>query len=1405
MKKRFLTFLLFIGILSAHSQNQWITLSKNDRSQNHENSVTRIVKNHDKKGVNVEYRFSGMLEAEKNASGTVFDILHVQGFNKMKSVGKPALPEHCDLVLIPKGSTAKIHIRRANATTFNDLLVYPALKPATDREGDPEPAFEIDSTFYNSNTIWPDAPVKILTTLNYRGYELAVIAVYPVQYNPKSRTANLFSVIDYDVEFIGNGSFPATAEEMEPYLGMVKGSILNGESLRNFPAKGTSKNLKSISGPSVDYIIITHDNYLAAADSLAKWKAQLGYTVEIVSRASWTSSQVKSEIQQRYANWNPKPGYFVIIGDHDLVPGEIHQDPTNGEDFATDLYYACMGGTGDYVADMAFGRISVSSALQANMVVQKIIQYEKNPPLQSGFYSHGTNCAQFQDDDANSYEDRRFALTAEEVRNYMVNQQSFSIDRVYATDNSVTPLYWNNDLFAAGEPVPSYLRKPTFAWTGSRTDITSAINSADGRLFLLHRDHGYVGGSGWATPEYVLSDINNLTNGANLPVVFSINCHTGEYQLPECFSEKFLRKANGGAVGVFGAAYYSYSGPNDGLTLGFFDAIWPNPGIIPNFTGYGDNPVGSITAHPAIYTMGDVLNQGLLRMVQTWGDDSYTHELFHYFGDPAMQMWTGVPVTITASHTSLLQCSDSVLQIFSSTCPAGLATLVVDGNLVAETTLAGGTGTLHFAPLAGTEVILTISKHNYRPYIARIPMDLNCVSAAFTKSYNNNCVGENIVFTNESAGTIVSWDWNFGAGATPATASTVGPHNVTYTTPGMKYITLAATGTVMTSYVTDSIFIESPCTYVMQPNSGMTINNCGGQLFDNGGTSVYSVNSNDTATITAAGATSLTLYFNDFDIEAGDNGTCNYDRLEVFDGPNTSSASLGVYCNLAGHTPPASLTTSGGSFTVKLYSDGYVTGRGFVIQWVCSAPNAAPSANFSADVTNTCSGNVQFTDLSSNNPTYRRWDFGDGDTSNLQNPLHNYQANGIFSVTLTASNTYGNNTIVKQSYINVNMPAAPAANDAYICNSGSATLSANGQDTIQWFSMPSGGTVLHSGPVFTSPVLSANTTYYVGSKVQTNYFTQPHDSALGAGAYYTGTSNHYLIFNALQDIKIVSVKIYAYNSGNRTIRLMNSAGTVLLDTIANLQAGTNRVYLNWNVATGNAYRLGAQGTNNYLYRNSAGAVYPYTIPGYISITGNSYTNTGYYYYFYDWEIEGDICYSPRLPVNVYVSGAAPVAGFTVSMPAQTAVFTNTTTNGVTYSWNFGDGGTSNAENPVHTYTADGTYYVTLAVNNGCGSDIFTDTLYVYGTGINENNFTTTLSVFPNPANNLLNIGFMNSGNSTVNIGLYDATGRMIRYLECGKQGYFHETIDLGGIAEGIYLLRLHDGNQAIIKKVIVTW
>ncbi|MBN2734281.1 MAG: PKD domain-containing protein [Methanomicrobiaceae archaeon] len=62
---------------------------------------------------------------------------------------------------------------------------------------------------------------------------------------------------------------------------------------------------------------------------------------------------------------------------------------------------------------------------------------------------------------------------------------------------------------------------------------------------------------------------------------------------------------------------------------------------------------------------------------------------------------------------------------------------------------------------------------------------------------------------------------------------------------------------------------------------------------------------------------------------------------------------------------------------------------------------------------------VTFTDLSTGTPTSWLWDFGDGGTSTLQNPVHVYSARGRYTVSLTVSNAYGNDIETKDRYVRV--------------------------------------------------------------------------------------------------------------------------------------------------------------------------------------------------------------------------------------------------------------------------------------------------------------------------------------------------------------------------------------------------
>ena len=68
---------------------------------------------------------------------------------------------------------------------------------------------------------------------------------------------------------------------------------------------------------------------------------------------------------------------------------------------------------------------------------------------------------------------------------------------------------------------------------------------------------------------------------------------------------------------------------------------------------------------------------------------------------------------------------------------------------------------------------------------------------------------------------------------------------------------------------------------------------------------------------------------------------------------------------------------------------------------------------------------IQFADLSSGLPTSWFWDFGDGTTSTLQNPVHTYQTGGLYTVSLIVSNFFGSDTVEFIEYIEVANAQSP--------------------------------------------------------------------------------------------------------------------------------------------------------------------------------------------------------------------------------------------------------------------------------------------------------------------------------------------------------------------------------------------
>jgi PKD repeat protein len=129
-------------------------------------------------------------------------------------------------------------------------------------------------------------------------------------------------------------------------------------------------------------------------------------------------------------------------------------------------------------------------------------------------------------------------------------------------------------------------------------------------------------------------------------------------------------------------------------------------------------------------------------------------------------------------------------------------------------------------------------------------------------------------------------------------------------------------------------------------------------------------------------------------------------------GPNAWSWDFGD-AGTATQQSPSHTYTKAGTYTVTLtvrnaYGSDSESKAGFV------TAGGKPTADFTADERRGVKPfTVRFTDLSTGNPTSWKWDFGDATTSTEQNPVHVYQNEGSYDVTLTVSNSYGSDAMKK--------------------------------------------------------------------------------------------------------------------------------------------------------------------------------------------------------------------------------------------------------------------------------------------------------------------------------------------------------------------------------------------------------
>ncbi len=352
---------------------------------------------------------------------------------------------------------------------------------------------------------------------------------------------------------------------------------------------------------------------------------------------------------------------------------------------------------------------------------------------------------------------------------------------------------------------------------------------------------------------------------------------------------------------------------------------------------------------------------------------------------------------------------------------------------------------------------------------------------------------------------------------------------------------------------------------------------------------------------------------------------------------------------------PTAVYSTPGQYTVTLVARN-ANGTNGITKTNYITVYASPTPNLSANNTIAClPANIQFTDASTDpgggTITQWRWDFGDGAISNLQNPSHTYSTIGFYNVSLTATSSTGcSGTIGIYRYIRVVSGVTPdfKANPDSLCRAPFSVNFANetsgpGLLTYSW----DFGNSTNSTQQNPTATYNSTGTYNVTLNVQSEFgcsgtITKPVN-VIGA----TTTFNS-------PDSACVS----------RVVNFQNTSTSTILSSRWDFGDGTTSTQ-----------------TSPSKTFNTPG---PYTVKLY-----NTYS-------FCSDSVEKQIQILPPPSVDFTADNVVACKGpFTVN-------FTDISPDAVAWSWDFGDGGTSNLKNPSHTYLNNGKFSVKLTITSAFG-------------------------------------------------------------------------------------------------------
>jgi Peptidase family C25/FG-GAP-like repeat len=665
------------------------------------------------------------VEREFRFSGDAIRLTQVDGRTEVRvrdamptfEAGQPDLPWVGELIDLPDGArVTSVRVLEIETEPLAASVRLPSAQVVRPGLGPLERTAEDPAAFARAG-FQPETPVVLGVQGFRQGRSTVALRISPVRWDASTGALERVTRLRVRLELGAAESEPLRRlRDASQDLGTARRAVAaSAQSVSPDPRGFQPTLLPSVLGSPVEYVIITDGTLESEFQRLADWKTNKGIPAVVRTMAvikqeypngADDADRVRQFIRDAYTRWGTQ--YVLLGGDVHLVPTRFARTIFyGGENIPCDMYFSCLDGNWNADGDSVFGegftsvsdpgdnvdllpevyvgRAAVSSLADADLFVDKTLQYEKTPV---GDYE---NSVLFfaevlfpQDWEEGQLITMDGAQLAEECTPSLQAHPGIRYVRMY--ENYTDPLY---------EPGAYPISKQ------------AVIDSLDrGYNIAVHIGHGYRNVMAVGHGENLdNSNALGLSNGNRLFNLYATNCTSAAIDFP-CIGEAFILAPNGGAVTNVGSTRLDFPSAGRAYQKEYFRLVYED-----SITAIGE--AQAMQKLPfVVYSNTDNVNR-------------WTQFTLLLLGDPELRLYTALPRTLDVIHPGSMFIGDSTasISVQSNGNPVAGATVVLHklgDEYRRGTTNASGICNLLFRPDSIGAVTLTVTAYDARPYQAAI-------------------------------------------------------------------------------------------------------------------------------------------------------------------------------------------------------------------------------------------------------------------------------------------------------------------------------------------------------------------------------------------------------------------------------------------------------------------------------------------------------------------------------------------------------------------------------------------------------------------------------------------------------------------------------------------------------------